>query len=151
MSEITFEVDGINAVIRRLDELERRASKRIVRRALSRAAAIVVKAMKQAAPVGPTGNLKRSIGRKEKRINAGYMQIAGPRTRFKKQGLKVSGQHAYFVEHGTAERAHKSGKSTGRMEATHVFEEAFESVAAHANAVLMREILAGIEETARSG
>jgi HK97 gp10 family phage protein len=154
MSEAEFKMEGAQAVIRRLEALEKRVGKRITRRALSRAALIIVKAMKQAAPVGPTGNLKRSIGRKEKRSirRRTYMQIVGPRTKFKRGGVQKSGQHGYFVEKGTDERFHKkTGKSTGKMEPTHVFEEAFESVAAYANDVLMREILAGIEETARGG
>jgi HK97 gp10 family phage protein len=158
MSDVTFEVDGVSALLRALDDLEEKVSKRVIRRSLSRAARVIARAMKAAAPVGPTGNLKRSIGLRERRIRGGYLQRVGPRIGGKGQH---KGQHAYFIERGAKERFRKrgglggliglKGKGTGKVEATHVFERAFDSVAAQANQRLAREIAIGIEEAARGG
>ena len=89
-------------------------------------------------PVGPTGNLRRSVravrrrgkyarhgrglvfGIGESNVEAydGY-SLFGYRNRI--------GAHASWIEEGTGERFHASGKSVGRIEGRHMFQRALDA------------------------
>ena len=82
-----------------------------------KAARPLVKTAKANAPVGRTGNLRRSIGTMMMRGGIGIMVGA----------LKQrKGWHGHLAESGTTERIRKSGASTGRMPGTQFFERSFD-------------------------
>lgn len=109
----------------RLRELPVRAQRNVVRRSLSAGATVMVRAIRRAAPRGPTGNLKRSIGKSIK-VKGGKITVAkvgidvgkkrlfrvvnAGRSRFGRQGA-----HGHLVALGSKRRFKKSGQSTGKM------------------------------------
>lgn len=134
-------VTGIAELDRKLESLPQKARTKCLRPALSQALTIEVKAIKAAAPVGKTGALKRSIGKRIKFKRDGTIVAkaginVGSRTKASKL-LKAAGvtvksvgrsaymslhntvsgvsPHGHLVALGTKQRTTKSGANRGVM------------------------------------
>jgi HK97 gp10 family phage protein len=129
-----------------------------VKRAVRAGSKPVIAAIKANAPVGETGNLQKSIGKKEKsyRRSETFVVIAGPQ-----QGAKVTksgrerrylGHHGSWLEVGTQQRYTKGGAYRGFVTATHFVERAFDSTAAAAKRIIIEKMWEGIRrEAAKHG
>ncbi len=78
--------------------------------ALRTVASPFVRAVKRQTPVGPTGNLKRSISHDIKKYRGGQLVYAyiGP-------SWWNRGRHGHLVEYGTKRRINKRGQNRGIM------------------------------------
>ncbi len=118
---ITIDLIGARELQKAFKKLEKKAKRAIGRKGITAGSTPMMKRMKALAPVGETGNLKKSIGRKFKRYGGVDVAIIGPRI---KEG-KFTGQHAFIVEFGTKERFTESGASRGVMPARPFMRPAF--------------------------
>ena len=101
-----------------LAQLDTRAQKRIARPAVIRAMTFLKKKIKKAAPVGPTGNLKKSIGsrfKKSRGVTQGKVGIDVGEAA--KRKYDVSAPHGHLVALGTQQRTTESGANRGKMPA----------------------------------
>lgn len=89
-----------------LDELDKRQSATAVKAAVRKAGNFLKPKVKAAAPVGPTGNLRKKVGSrvKKSRKENGYYAVV---TSFAK--------HRHLVIDGTTDRYTKAGAFRGRM------------------------------------
>ena len=104
--EVTIDLRGDKALMRSLAALSDSVERKITSRAVSRALAPMVTAMKRRAPIGPTharklklgkGVLKKSIGKRVRKYGRGFVVVmVGP--------MYPAGAHAHLVEFGTGER-----------------------------------------------
>lgn len=92
-----------------LTKLADKAADRVARNALGAGLTVVAKAMKQAAPVGKTGSVKASIGkRNEKKKRSGVMEAKAGVNVGKKTKIKGKfAPHAHLVALGTKPRQRK--------------------------------------------
>lgn len=95
---------GDDKVRNLLKGLDNKLNKKIIEGTFRKAARPLVRRAKSMAPVGQTGNLRKSIGvfvsrSSDRRSNLKAGLWVGPRTRGKYQGY-----HAHFIEFGTAQR-----------------------------------------------
>lgn len=106
-------ITGMIELDRMLKQMPTELNHRILGAANAAAAKPLVAAAQSIAPIGKTGNLKKSIGAVKIAISKaneiGTVHV-GPR---RKGGYR--GNHGHLVEFGTAQRFHKSGKSVGVM------------------------------------
>ena len=107
MTEL-FEMQGMDRLLRNLKTLETRSGRKVLRKGTRAASSPIQKAVRNAAPVGPTENLKKSIGRKFKfyRGSSTDVSVIGPRID-KAKGWK--GFIGWIVEFGTGRRTVKRG------------------------------------------
>jgi len=126
---VGFDLTGDRDLMRKLDKLEAKVGRNVLRKAMRAGSTPIVKDAKARAPVGDTGNLKKSIGRRFKWYNAQgtYVVVVGPRIKYARdkvtkkllrdqRGRRISvlaGQHGFIVEHGTKPRYTKSGAFRG--------------------------------------
>lgn len=92
-----------------LSRLADKAADRVARSALGAGLTVLVKAMRKAAPVGPTGNLRRSIGRRlESRKRSGRL-IAKAGVNVGKGAVRKgrTAPHSHLVAMGTQRRSRK--------------------------------------------
>lgn len=121
---LKLKIDGLKELGQQLETLPAKVAKKILRPATRKAAKPLAAECKAAAPVGPTGNLRRSFkvramkirGRRKK--NTVGVVITSPG-----QGLAP---HAHLVEKGTKPRFTKKGKATGVMPANPFMQRAAE-------------------------
>lgn len=96
-----------------------KAADRVAKSAIGAGLTVLRKAIRAAAPVGPTGNLKASIGRRLERATSRRRSVGKAGINVGKQSSrskeKVNAPHSHLVALGTKQRFHKSGKSVGRM------------------------------------
>lgn len=111
---------GIAELDMALSHMDERSQRRIARPAVSRGLTFLKKKIRKAAPVGPTGNLKKSIGsrfKKDRRskVTSGKVGIdVGKRA---KQQNAVSAPHGHLVALGTQQRTNAAGANRGKMPA----------------------------------
>ena len=103
---MSIKVEGMQELLRKLKQLDTRSGRKVLRKGTNAAAKPLVRAVKSAAPVGPTKNLRRSIGKKSKfyRTSTTDVAIIGPRIGTSKD---YRGYHGHLVEEGTKERTVK--------------------------------------------
>ncbi len=90
-------------------------ARRTARKAMAAALQPVLSAAKGAAPVGPTGNLRASVGVGHK-LTPSQAREAGRESRdVAIMYVGAAAPHAHLVEFGTGPRHHKSGKFVGAM------------------------------------
>lgn len=118
---IAVDLTGERELQRAFKTLEKKAKRSIGRKGIVAGSTPMMKRVRALAPVGETGNLKKSIGRKLKRFGGVDVAIIGPRIKLG----EASGQHAYIVEYGTKERFTKKGASRGVMPARPFMRPAF--------------------------
>lgn len=114
--------DRSKEFLRKLEPAARKAFNRVGTRA--------VRDIKGHTPVGETGNLKRSIGKKvgpvKNKPDEIQLEVGARRGRSK----NTRGWHAHFVEKGTGERTRKkSGGGTGEMPANPFIEKGTRNLA----------------------
>lgn len=94
---------------------------RIAKSAIGAGLTVLNRAIKALVPVGQTGNLKSSIGRRLERSKSTKWRAVGKAGvnvgKTRKDGTHKRAPHSHLVALGTKERFHKSGKSVGRMPA----------------------------------
>ncbi len=117
---IVVDLTGARELQQAFKTLEKKAKRAVGRKGITAGSTLLMKRMRALAPVGKTGNLKRSIGRKYKRYGGVDVVIVGPRIT-----EEASGQHAYIVEYGTKERFTEAGASRGVMPAIPFMRPAF--------------------------
>lgn len=141
---VFFKMEGMDELVRKLKKLDTRSGRKVLRKGTRAASTPIQKAIRAATPVGPTGNLKKSIGRKFKfyRASTTDVSIIGPRIGTKKQ---FRGFIGWIVEFGTKLRSTKAGKSTGRMPANPFAKKAAESVFAQAGQKAVVALKAALE------
>jgi HK97 gp10 family phage protein len=134
-----FELVGLDQLIKNMEELPTFAMRKtVVRNALKKSLKPVMEAAKQAAPVGPTGNLKRSIT--IGRLMPRHRPRGKPRDRTTVTVyVGAVSPHAWLVEFGSKERTLKSQskapigggvltvRSTGRMPANPFMRNAWDT------------------------
>ncbi|MEX1308583.1 MAG: HK97 gp10 family phage protein [Eubacteriales bacterium] len=102
-------IDGIDVTIRNLIKYNEAFYQQAIKIA-ENAAKIVENAGKQDAPVGKTGNLRKSIKRKKVDVDRVAYTVM-PR-------FARGGRHRHLVAYGTGPRSHKkTGKNVGAMPA----------------------------------
>lgn len=108
---------GDAALDARLQALDVNTRKKYTRRAVGKGGTLLVRAIKRAAPVGKTRNLKKAIGRSLKKVKEGNDKFFQGLRVGMNVGKKAARQapHGHLVVLGTRKRMTKKGKSTGRM------------------------------------
>ena len=98
-----------------LKELADKAADRVAKSALGAGLNVIRRAIKKAAPVGPTGNLKASIGKRLEKGKRGRAFTAkaginvGRKTKKEKTtGIMARAPHAHLVALGTQRRSRKT-------------------------------------------
>lgn len=91
-----MKIEGVPALLRKLDRLEKSEARKANRAALTAATKDVLKALRAATPRGKTKRLKKSIGRKLKTYKGAARAVAviGPRIG------SHAGYHGHLVERG---------------------------------------------------
>lgn len=100
----------LKRLMRQFQRLENRVAQKVSRQAVSAGATPIARRMRQGAPVGPTGNLRRAIGRRTKtyRDNATSVAVIGAKIggstdpskrNYDAKGTKL-GYHANLIEDG---------------------------------------------------
>lgn len=127
-------VQGLDNLLKKLADLERKAAKKLVRQAVTEGSGIVLKTVKPRVPQ-ETGSLRKSFGRKTStpRKTGVAVAVVGPRRKFKKDKktgtrvLTAAGKryaaarwptkYFHLVEFGTKARKWKTrgGRSTGQV------------------------------------
>lgn len=137
-------VDGLETLNKQLEALPRNVSRKILAGALRKAARPIANEARATAPVGPTGNLRRSF-----RVRAIRARIL--RRRGKAAGVSItnrntaSAPHAHLVEKGTGPRYTKSGRYTGIMPANPFMERAANKLFPASLSIVKTELSAGIK------
>ena len=103
----SIRIEGVPELQAAFDRVSAQFGPRPVKAVLSRAATPIRRAMKREAPVGPTGNLRRSIRKKSLRGDPPAVSV--------RPDFKIA-PHAHLVVRGTGERFHLgSGVTIGRL------------------------------------
>lgn len=174
---VSIIITGDKELDAKLAALPEKTQKKYARSALSQGMTIVAKAAKRAAPVGPTGNLRRAIGKRFKRIkqegitqakvgiNVGKRAKLGTTESGKTKFAGDSAPHGHLVALGTKPRYTgartyrvKGGTRTketgnprayrGVMPANHFFRQATESVASQVETKMIEVLRKKIIEEA---
>jgi hypothetical protein len=123
-------VEGVNKTVDKLWKYSKdffEAASKITKTA----AKMVVKEGKSRAPIGPKGNLRKSI-------KAKYFLKDGPAATVMPRARNAP--HRHFVAYGTVPRTQKSGKSTGVMPKNDFMDGAELSANAYFNASIRNEV-----------
>jgi HK97 gp10 family phage protein len=135
MADIEMRLEGFERLERKLRRIPEQVRTQAVPKALRAAAIVGRRAIRNATPVGPTGNLRRSTTFRIRRYSRVTVAIIGHKW--------DSGPHAHLIEEGTQERTRETiggflaaggtgddprSKSTGRVQATHFMKRAFKAI-----------------------
>lgn len=133
---ISMKVINSKKVIQKLNGMEPKVRKKIERSALRKGGQIIAVAAKSRAPVY-TGKVKKRI-----KVRAGKRRKNRLSVVIGTSQKDFTGDQFYagFVEFGTKERIHKSGKRVGKVPATHFFEEAVKATSSQVAGVIREEI-----------
>lgn len=114
--------------------------KRIFTRAIAVVAGPLQQAVKSHTPVGPTGNLKRSIAKVVKVYGGGKLAIG-----FVGPNWWNSGRHGHLVEEGTKMRYTKAGAYRGAAPAKPFLGPVFEANKSSLSEALGRQVWSQLE------
>ena len=152
-------VTGVKTVDRRLKRLALKDAKRIGRQAINKGMTPIVKQLRKETPKGPTGNLRKAVGKRNKKNRETGVQEAkvgynvGLKHRKTKPGAKRKARrrapHAHLVALGTKKRFWKSGKSTGKMPANKAVARAYRAAAPKAKQVMIQTVKEKIQQASR--
>lgn len=98
MSDVDVELLGDEELLRVLRGLPEKVGTKVMRRVMNDSANPMVKEIRNNAPVGPTGNLRRSIGKVAGKSRRSVVLFVGPRTGGGKK-TKHKGFIANILEH----------------------------------------------------
>lgn len=104
--EIRIDADEVT---RALDNLDKRQSTKAIKAAVKKGGQYLKPKVKAAAPVGPTGNLRKKVGSRVKKSRKDANSYYSVTTSF--------ARHRHLVIDGTRDRFTKSGAFRGRMPA----------------------------------
>ncbi len=131
-------IDGERALLLKLSRLDRAVGTAIATDAVRVGANMLVAPMRDAAPVGKTGNLQKSIGVKV-HSKAGFaISLTGPRF----------GAHAHLVTQGTKDRFTKDGIFRGRMKPNPFIARTYQANADPVQNAMIRVIQRGVDREA---
>lgn len=139
-SAMKIELDGATLTNRRLGELSQGIDGVITYKAVAAGGRFLADAIRNAAPVGSTGNLRNSIAYSIGRQKDGFLLTVGARW--------PQGAHVHLVEKGTQERFTKTGRSTGRMLPNPFIVPTFESRRGQFESAIADELAVGVEAEA---
>lgn len=173
---VTIKIEGLKELDAALGALPKATGKNVLRRVLKRAGEPIAEAARRKVPAEKsTGNLKRSITVSTKLANdvgktafAEVMRTTGDRTAARaalRDARRAGGlgggayvemyvgpgrqPHAHWIEFGTGERFHKSGKSVGRVTAQPYMRPAWDSQKRMALEIIIRDLGDEIEKAAQ--
>jgi len=126
---ISVNIVGIADLQRSLRGLVGKEQRRVLRKSLTKGAAVTRKAMRRLAPRGPTGNLRKSVKSKVRVNKRIAVAVVTPRHEI--------APHRHLVIRGTKLRAKSSGQSTGRMPGEDFVAEAFDATSSKAGDVML--------------
>lgn len=134
-------ITGEKALQKLLKKLPDKVTRKVTRQAINAAANPVLKAARANVPTGE-GVLKSSLAKKVKTYTKSQSIIAiiGPKLH--------AAPHAHLVEKGTDDRHHKTGKSTGRMPASHFLQKALDENQTASISTMKTKLGKGIEKEA---
>lgn len=98
-------VSGLKAIERALRDFERKVSKKVIKKAMTKTTAMFRKEVRRRTPKGKTGNLRKSVTSKVKRFGVGKQMLWG--SVFFQRGNGKKGYHSHFIEEGTSQRTIK--------------------------------------------
>ena len=143
------EVLGLAEVRRALQQLPDEVRRQVLDRAVEAAADEVLTEAQRRVPVGRTGKLKRALDKAKHHKFSDSKRavwVIGPDPVV--GASRRDGFYGLFVEKGTKDRTHKSGKSVGRTRATHWLRKSYRGAKKRALAAMAREIKSGISRVA---
>lgn len=141
---ISIDVEGLEVLSKRIKSIFSTLESRDVENVLFEGAKIIRAEAKKRAPVGPTGNLKRSI-----RASRGKRRAKLFATAFSAIDRK-RGPHGHLVESGTGPRyKKKTGQYVGRMTPAPFFVPAVDATRAQVASVVNQGIARLIEGAAK--
>lgn len=108
-NNITFTVQDAD-LLRKLRAMTTAEHGRVFQKAIRDVSGPLMRAVKANTPVGPTGNLRRSIGQNIAQYQDGKVVFGFVGPRWYNQG-----RHGHLVEHGTTQRYTRLGHSRGVM------------------------------------
>ena len=140
---VQFELVGARELARMMESLPRKMSGPVVRKALREGGKVILAAAREKAPVGETGNLKKSMSpgrgirvRTYRRIGV-TVAIVGPSWPL--------GSHASWIEFGTAMRKTKDKKKRGRVSAQPFLRPAFDANVGRAQRIIESIMASGLK------
>jgi len=149
---MSFDFPDFNGLADKFRELPKSLASAAIGAGVKRAMKPAEQALKQAVPVGPTGNLKRGVATKAKRYPKTGAAVAivgfrkagskGPPKEGTKRRNKASDktQHQFLVEYGSKQRRTKSGANRGRMPAKAPIQMAWRAAEAQVKGLLTSEM-----------
>jgi hypothetical protein len=156
-----FKIEGLTGVTRALAVLPDRVAKKVIRQSIRKALGPVRSAVKAAAPVGTSGQIKKNVKLRSAKVRRkGSISFNVQIGNAANGGTDYSGKQYYaaFREFGHriirgGRRSHgvtSGGQEVGRVEGSHFMEHAFHSTAGAALATGETLISEGIEREAKS-
>jgi HK97 gp10 family phage protein len=146
---VTFTLSGVEAILKRLRTLEPKVAKKVLRQALRKGAKRVQARVKQLAPSGPSGQVRRAIKvRAGKRSRKGTIRVNVQIGKGDFQGTTFYGA---FTEYGTKRSGtgHKGQRRMNGQKGQHFMERAFQQEEGPTRNLIISEIQAGIEREAK--
>lgn len=135
--DMKIRVEGVNLLLHRLDNLSLGLRNRIHKRAVTKGATVIRKEVRKQTPVGPTGNLKKSVASVIRKYGQDrFVAVIGHSW--------PEGAHAHLIEYGTQLRSTKSGKSTGRVPPNPFMRRSLNATAEAALEVVRQELAKGL-------
>lgn len=154
---MVFEFPDVEGLADKFRKLPKSLAATAIGAGVKRAMKPAVDELKHTTPVGPTGNLKRSIATKAKRYpkTGSAVAVAGYRkpgsSKPPKSGTKRrnrandKSQHQFLVEYGTKQRFTKQGANRGRMPALSPVRHAWAAAESQVKGLLEKEMKAAYE------
>lgn len=150
MARSMMTITGLEELDAAMRELPKKIARQGIRKPLRAGAKVVLAEAKRNAPRGVTGNLRRSL-----KVRAGKRKkgIISMRVTTSEGWFKGDEFYAGFVEFGTKERRHRSGRSVGAVTARKFVRKAYlatkDRVSTQLKSDIFRNINTAIRELAR--
>lgn len=145
-----YEFTGEKELEKILKTMSGRAAERISSAALSGGLTVLRREMRKAAPVGKTGQLKKSIGsRNEKNKRNGIRTAKAGINVGRTRKTTVRAPHGHLVALGTKERFTKSGASRGRVVANGFIQSATSAAQGQLTAAMVKRAKKTLERELR--
>ena len=145
------EITGQKFLDKKLAELSAKAAKRAGTSAVRAGMTEIAKGIRSEVPVGPTKNLKKSIGSKVAKSKGGARKgIAEARAGVNVGKKQVKhAPHSHLVAIGTGQRTTKSGANRGVMPANDFVKRGFNKAQAAAKAKMLAKLGKEIDKAAK--
>lgn len=135
----SMQVKGLDPLLRQLKQLETRDARKALRKA-TRKGANVIRKDARARANRRTGGYRKSLRVKALKLRDGEVAAY-------KVGPSKGGKHGVLIEQGTTDRVQKAtGRSTGRMPAYHVLEQANDAKRSEAEKIFRQEVQVAVNK-----